>query len=558
MPFKLPIAYCKKKEEIFENLYDDLELLEGEECGMYEHLFKPETILGKTLLKKWSQYYTTDTKFLKDSQKLCDALKGEKVDKECTEKCWNIWKEIKGQDDFIEKYQYVDWERIEWLNRSTPFLSFMSIYNIASPVLNLLLPLVMMIIPFFLLKIMGIPLTFESYKRILISQLQHHSVGQLLTEFQSVSWNKRVYILVSIGVYFYNIYQNIISCYRFFINMKHIDSYFYNIKNYITYTLEKMNIVIDKSKNLESYRLFIGELSEYRDNLSKIASHIPSKATLSRTGFFSIGSVMKQFYLFYSDEDINQTFLYSFGFNGYWDTMINLSNNPHVHNSKYKRKKTPYFNIKNTFYAALADKDPVKNDVKLSKNIIVTGPNAAGKTTLLKSIILNVLFSQQVGKGFYECATLAPFHFIHCYLNIPDTSGRDSLFQAEARRCKKILSFIKLHKDKKHFCIFDELYSGTNHYEAIASAFAYLKYIAEIPKVRFMLTTHFIKLCQLLTKTRNIKNIHLETSISGMESHYTYKILPGISKTKGGICVLKQLDYPPQILQMTQSVINDL
>ena len=51
MPFKLPIAYCKKKEEIFENLYDDLELLEGEECGMYEHLFKPETILGKTLLK---------------------------------------------------------------------------------------------------------------------------------------------------------------------------------------------------------------------------------------------------------------------------------------------------------------------------------------------------------------------------------------------------------------------------------------------------------------------------------------------------------------------------
>ena len=153
-----------------------------------------------------------------------------------------------------------------------------------------------------------------------------------------------------------------------------------------------------------------------------------------------------------------------------------------MHNSKYKRKKTPYFNIKNTFYAALADKDPVKNDVKLSKNIIVTGPNAAGKTTLLKSLILNILFSQQVGKGFYESATLAPFHFIHCYLNIPDTSGRDSLFQAEARRCKNILSFIKLHNDKKHFCIFDELYSGTNHYEAIASACAYLKYIAEIPK----------------------------------------------------------------------------
>ena len=172
----------------------------------------------------------------------------------------------------------------------------------------------------------------------------------------------------------------------------------------------------------------------------------------------------------------------------------------------------------------------MKNDITLAKNIIVTGPNAAGKTTLLKCIILNVLFTQQVGKGFYESATLAPFDFIHCYLNIPDTSGRDSLFQAEARRCKKILSFIKKHKGKKHFCIFDELYSGTNHYEAIGSAYAYLKYIAAFSSVRFMLTTHFIRLCQLLSKTQNIININMETSITNMESTYTYKMGINISK----------------------------
>jgi len=208
MPFELPIAYCKKKKKLFKNLYEDLELLEGEGAGMYEHLFRPKTILGKKILKQWSEYYTTDRKFLKDSQKLCSALKDEKVDQLCIEKCWKTWGDIKGQEDFIEKYQYVDWDRVKWLNKSAPFLSFMSVYNIASPVLNLLLPIIMMIIPFFLLKIMRIPLTFESYKRILLEQLQHHSVGQLFTQFQHVSWNQRVYILVSIGVYFYNIYQN--------------------------------------------------------------------------------------------------------------------------------------------------------------------------------------------------------------------------------------------------------------------------------------------------------------------------------------------------------------
>ena len=123
--------------------------------------------------------------------------------------------------------------------------------------------------------------------------------------------------------------------------------------------------------------------------------------------------------------------------------------------------------FKNVFYAPLAEKGAVKNNFKLNKNVIITGPNAAGKTTLLKCIMLNVLFTQQVGRGFYDKALINPFDFIHCYLNIPDTSGRDSLFQAEARRCKNILSFIEMHKDKKHFCIFDELYSGTNHYEAI-------------------------------------------------------------------------------------------
>ena len=114
----------------------------------------------------------------------------------------------------------------------------------------------------------------------------------------------------------------------------------------------------------------------------------------------------------------------------------------------------------------------------MKNNIIITGPNASGKTTLLKCCVLNVLFTQQVGKGFYDKAILKPFDYIHCYLNIPDTSSRDSLFQAEARRCKQILNLIEQYPKKRHFCIFDELYSGTNPYDAIGSAYSYLKYIS--------------------------------------------------------------------------------
>ena len=87
--------------------------------------------------------------------------------------------------------------------------------------------------------------------------------------------------------------------------------------------------------------------------------------------------------------------------------------------------------------------------------------------------------------GFYKNVNLTPFDYIHCYINIPDTCARDSLFQAEARRCKDILDVIHKYPNKKHFCVFDELYSGTNPYEAISAAYGYLKYIIKNKMLNF-------------------------------------------------------------------------
>ena len=49
---------------------------------------------------------------------------------------------------------------------------------------------------------------------------------------------------------------------------------------------------------------------------------------------------------------------------------------------------------------------------------------------------------RQIGGGFYKSAKIKPVTHFYCYMNIPDTSGRDSLFQAEARQCKNILEKI--------------------------------------------------------------------------------------------------------------------
>ena len=170
-----------------------------------------------------------------------------------------------------------------------------------------------------------------------------------------------------------------------------------------------------------------------------------------------------------------------------------------MNNCQFRDKLT--FNLKNMYHPTI--ENPVKNSINMKKNIIITGPNAAGKTTTIKATIINLLLSQQLGLGFFDKCQTSTFDYI-LLLKYVDSCSRDSLAQAEARRCKDILDCIVKYPKKKHFCIFDELYSGTNPYETISSAYSYLNYISNNKNVRFLLTTHFIRFVIYLKRKQKL------------------------------------------------------
>jgi len=197
----------------------------------------------------------------------------------------------------------------------------------------------------------------------------------------------------------------------------------------------------------------------------------------------------------------------------------------------------------------------VKNSANLDKKIIITGPNASGKTTFLKTTAINLILSQQFGMGCYSACHFKPYTHFHSYLNIPDTSGRDSLFQAESRRCKEILDIIKNTNSfqHRHFCIFDELYSGTNPKEATKSAYAFLKYISETyENVDYILTTHYVNICEKLEKNschiRNYRMAVIPDTEREDKFVFTYLLEPGISNTEGAIQILENMSYPEDML----------
>ena len=560
--FKMPIYYNELKIDLKQNIITDLELINSVDSSsnpIYSYVFDNSNTFSKKCVEQVTQYYTTDVDFLKDNQKLLKMYKRlPKFNDYISSKYSNIietWNEIKNDMSFKEKYYYIDWPMFEFLNKSENFLQCMSIYNIASPIISFFIPIIILIIPFFILKLKGLPITINDYIEVLKTIIANHAIGKLFTEFNNVEIGQKFYLLVSAGFYVFSIYQNVIVCSRFKNNMNRIHKYFVEIKDYLNKTIETMENYLTYSSSLHTHYNFNNILIEKIKILTELKNKISSisEYKLSFKKIFEIGHILKYFYEIYEKIEYNDALLYSFGFNGYIDCIEGLQNNIEERKISFaeftsKKKKNSF---KNNYYAVLKNSNPVKNNIKLDKNMSITGPNASGKTTVLKSVLINVILTQQFGCGFYDSAKLKPYKYIHCYLNIPDTSGRDSLFQSEARRCKEILDIIDSNKKDYHLCVFDELYSGTNPEEAVIGSTAFMEYLVKNKYISSMLTTHFIKVCEKLSKNKNVTNYHMDVTKQNNKINYTYLLKEGISNVKGGLSVLYDMNYPKEIIENT-------
>jgi hypothetical protein len=554
--FKLPIHYVNSKALLKDNVIADLELVETIDPSgvpLYQSTFAPTTEPGKTILKQIPNYYTSDVAFLKDTQTFLKTYHTDTTKSQAdVAGLLELWNEIKNDTGFKDKYHYVDWSYWEYLNKSETFLQIMSMYSLASPFLSMLVPLIILVVPFFVIKAKGLDISMSEYTDVLKVIASNHAIGKLCTNFNSVPIDQKMYLLLSAGFYVFSIYQNFLTCARFYKNMKHIHTSLCSVRNYITHTSDAMNELLKYTSELQSYTMFnyaiqqnIRVLNEYKTKLENIQGE-----NLTYRNIQQIGQLLKYFYEMYESEEYNAAFSYSFGFHGFIENMNGLITNikeKKIAFATYQKKKNTTF--KKAYYAALIHGKPIKNDIKLDKNLIITGPNASGKTTTLKTALINVILTQQFGCGFYKSGNMMPYQHIHCYLNIPDTSGRDSLFQAEARRCKDIIDVIKANKKDRHFCVFDELYSGTNPDEAVMSANAFMEYLVKFENVKCILTTHFIAVCKKLNSHPLIENYQMETMPTEDSFNYTYVLKKGISEVRGGIKVLHDMQYPDEIIQ---------
>ena len=224
-----------------------------------------------------------------------------------------------------------------------------------------------------------------------------------------------------------------------------------------------------------------------------------------------------------------------------------------------KREK-PFVKMDGLWHPSLDINTVVKNNLTCEKNIILTGPNAGGKSTILKSVLLNIVLSQSFGIGCSDKLTLTPFKNISSQINVPDDKGHSSLFESEMYRCKSNLDCLKMmNLDQFSFIVFDELLNSTNIVEGIAGAYAIMKQISNFKNCLSILSTHYTYLTRLSKEyPDDFKSLMVSVTMCEGKFVYPYKLISGVSKQYIALELLKSNGFDKDIIENALVIKNKL
>ena len=203
---------------------------------------------------------------------------------------------------------------------------------------------------------------------------------------------------------------------------------------------------------------------------------------------------------------------------------------------EYVDSQTPTLVAQSFWHPLISPDFVVSNNLSMGQgtaNLIITGPNAGGKTTSLMSLVINIIFAQSFGIAPSTSLRITPFAKIHSYLDITTNLQEGlSLFAAEVDRSKKLKqSILSCTPGQKTFTIIDELFSGTAPDVASDVGFQFASQLGDMKHSMSIITTHFPRLTALEKETKNFANFKVADATFGANGEivYPFKLVKGAS-----------------------------
>ena len=188
--------------------------------------------------------------------------------------------------------------------------------------------------------------------------------------------------------------------------------------------------------------------------------------------------------------------------------------------------------------------NPVKNSIAADRGVLLTGSNASGKSTFLKTVALNAIFAQTIHTVLADSYEGSYFHICSSMALRDDLTGGESYYIVEIRAIKRILDIVDAGKHQV-LCFVDEVLRGTNTVERIAASTEILKSLSG-KKVICFAATHDVELTHLLAD--EYENYHFEEEIKDGDVCFNYRLLSGKATTRNAIKLLSVMGYEDRII----------
>jgi len=218
---------------------------------------------------------------------------------------------------------------------------------------------------------------------------------------------------------------------------------------------------------------------------------------------------------------------------------------------KFINAQFPVLHLEGVWNPLIPHKKRIKNSLIMNVTkpnvLIITGPNKAGKSTFMRSVMTSIYLAQSIGISCCDKIGLTPFIDLFTYLNVPDCIGRESLFEAELNRCYKYIEKIESFRGFS-IGIVDELFTGTNPKEGKAASFAVLKRISNNPINITILSTHFHDVINHLDAEKFMFSKFTAKRINNTFV-YDYMMREGISDQCIALQLLQERGFDKDIIQ---------
>lgn len=191
---------------------------------------------------------------------------------------------------------------------------------------------------------------------------------------------------------------------------------------------------------------------------------------------------------------------------------------------------------------------PVKNSISAGRGVLLTGSNASGKSTFLKTVAINAILAQSVN----TCAAdryRAPFFRVYTSMALrDDLAGGESYYIVEIKALKRILD-AAASGEGPVLCVVDEVLRGTNTVERIAASTQILKSLGKpCPAgagIFCFAATHDIELTELLQE--EFDNYHFEEDVRDGDISFNYRLQTGKASGRNAIRLLELIGYDREI-----------